>query len=112
MSVAAAWTRGAGCTAPAASNEVRDAFGAHAFSLPVFASSVAFQAVSTGPFPSMPPMRKTPSPATTTAAPARGAGSLRSVDSVHAVIFPVAASGVPAKTVSVGAPSAPRPPMT
>src|SRR5450759_2666730 len=112
MRVAAAWTRGAGCTAPAASNEASDALGTHAFSLPLFASSVAFQTVSTGPFASVPPMRKMPSPATTTAAPARGAGSFRSVDSVQAAILPVATSGVPAKTWSVGAPSPPRPPMT
>ena len=70
------------------------------------ALSGAFQTEATGPLASRPPTRKIPSPETTTAASARGAGSFRSADSVQDVIFPVAASGVPAKTVSVGAPAA------
>ena len=105
-------TRGAGWAAPEALNEVSGALGVQAWSLPVVAFSADFHTVFTGPFPSVPPTRKMPSLATATEAPARGAGSFRSVDSAHVVILPVATSGVPAKTVSVGWPSAPRPPMT
>ncbi len=83
-----------------------------ALSLPVFVLRGAFQTVATGPLASRPPTRKSPSPETTTAASARGARSLRSAASVHAVIFPVAASGVPTKTVSVGTPPASIPPRT
>ena len=87
------------------------AFAAHAPSAP-FVSRVDFHAVAVGPDGPEPPMRKMPSDAVTAVAPARASGSASVSTVFHSVMSPVAGSGVPEKTVVVGAPLASRPPMT
>ena len=92
------------------------ACGAHFPGAPLFLSNVDFQIVSTGPLPFVPPIRRIPSGAETTAAPARGSGSFRSSLAASAGCQlpsePVVESGERTKTVSVGLPSAPYPPIT
>ncbi len=83
----------------------------HAAGAPLV-SRVDFHALAVGPDGPVPPTRMIPSPATAADAAPRASGSARTSDGVHVEMTPVAVSGVPAKTVAVGAPEASKPPMT